>query len=131
MREKLQRFMIGRYGMDDMGRIFPWIFIGIMFLGMLFGSLFINTIGFLGVIWCYFRMFSKNIQKRYQENQQFLKLKQRIKGFFGKQKYTNTQRKTYHIYTCPSCKQKIRVPKGKGKICVTCPKCHHEFNKNS
>lgn len=131
MREKLQRFMIGRYGVDEMGRIMLWVFLGIMLIGVFTNYFIINFIGFAGVIWCYFRMFSKNVNQRYKENIKFIQLKNKIKGVFGKQKYMNSQKKENHIFSCPNCKQKIRVPRGKGKISITCPKCSKEFIKNS
>ena len=65
------------------------------------------------------------------ENQKFLQHTSKIRGFFAKQKYMATQHKTHHIYKCPNCKQKIRVPKGKGKIEIRCPKCQTTFIKKS
>ena len=83
------------------------------------------------LIVCYYRIFSKNHQKRYEENQKFLAARARFLSWFQKEKYLLGQRKDYRIYTCPGCKQKIRIPKGKGKIVVKCPKCHTEFTKKS
>ena len=83
------------------------------------------------VIYCYFRIFSRNVQKRYAENQAYLMKTYKIRNWFQNQKNIWQQRKVYHIYTCPSCKQKIRIPKGKGKIEVRCPKCGTTFIKKS
>ena len=77
------------------------------------------------------RIFSRNVQKRYAENQAYLMKTYKIRNWFQNQKNIWQQRKVYHIYTCPSCKQKIRIPKGKGKIEVRCPKCGTTFIKKS
>ena len=85
-------------------------------------------------------MFSKNYQKRYNENAIFLAktagirsklsvLPFKIKTFFNKTKAEYNQRKVYAIFKCPSCKQKLRAPKGRGRIQVTCSKCHSVFIK--
>jgi len=89
------------------------------------------VIGWAFVIYSYYRMFSRQTYKRALENQKFLQHTSKIRGFFAKQKYMATQRKTHHIYKCPNCKQKIRVPKGKGKIEIRCPKCQTTFIKKS
>lgn len=83
------------------------------------------------VIYAYVRIFSRNISKRYDENQRYLAKTQKIRTWINKQKSLRQQRKIYHIYTCPGCKQKIRVPKGKGKIEIRCPKCGTTFVKKS
>lgn len=102
-----------------------------MILSVIFRGPVLQILVVLLLTLCYFRMFSKDISKRYGENQKFLALKGRFFGYFKNMKTRNQQRKTYHIYPCPTCKQKIRVPKGKGKICITCPKCKAEFIKKS
>ena len=76
-------------------------------------------------------MFSRNIPKRYAENQKFLTLKTKFLYKLSQQKNEVAQKKTHHIYKCPGCGQKIRVPRGKGMIIVTCPKCKKEFKKRS
>lgn len=88
-------------------------------------------LGWAAIIYCYFRIFSKNITKRYAENQKYLAKTYKLRSFFYKQKELMKQRKVYHIYKCPSCKQKIRIPRGKGKIEVRCPKCGTTFIKKS
>lgn len=131
MREKIQRFMIGRYGVDQFSKFLNILTLVLLIISMFFRKSPLYTLALLLLIYTYFRMFSKNHQKRYAENQAYLVWQSKVTGFFNRQKQLRAQKKIYHIYKCPDCRQKIRVPKGKGKICVTCPKCHKEFIKHS
>ena len=140
MREKLQQFMVGRYGADQLSRFLLILAIIFMVVSILFHSPVCNIIAILLIIFCYYRILSKNHSQRYSENMAYLKYSQKASGFFrakkpiwffmSKKQYFK-QLKKYHIYKCPSCRQKIRIPRGKGKISITCPKCRTEFIKNS
>ena len=120
MRDKFNKFMQGRYGVDafarfTMGVALVAIIISIFFPGgNRIGALF-DTIGLLVLLYTYYRMLSR------------AKFRQR----FNREKNMMNQRKTHHIYSCPGCGQKIRIPKGKGKIEIECPKCHTKFVKRS
>ena len=131
MQDKIRRFMMGRYGLDDLGKFLMWIAIIIMLPSFFFRNRIIEIIPFIILIISYVRVFSKNINQRYNENQRFLAYKSRFLGYFQRANTRRMQKKNYHIYVCPTCKQKIRVPKGKGKICITCPKCKAEFIRRS
>ena len=74
---------------------------------------------------------SRNISKRYEENQKFLQLRDKFLGRFSNISSNLSQFKDYHIYKCPRCNQKIRIPRGKGHIMVRCPRCGYEFHKKS
>ena len=131
MRERFQRFMMGRYGMDAFSKflMIMWLILWGVNIFVNSGTLSLLSLGLL--FYMYYRMFSRNIQKRYQENIKYLNIKNRIVSKFRSEKSMMNQRKTHHIYKCPTCKQKIRIPKGKGRICITCPKCKTEFTKIS
>ena len=135
MKEKLIRFMQGRYGIDQLSKFLLITGLAVVLLSAVFGetavSMLLYIFGWGVVIYCYFRIFSRNVQKRYAENQAYLMKTYKIRNWFQNQKNIWQQRKVYHIYTCPSCKQKIRIPKGKGKIEVRCPKCGTTFIKKS
>ncbi len=131
MQEKIRRFMMGRYGVDQLGKFLLGVAVIIMLISFFFRNAIIEALPFLILVICYFRIFSRNINQRYLENQKFLTLKNRFFGYFQGAGSRRKQRKNYHIYVCPTCKQKIRVPKGKGKICITCPKCRAEFVRRS
>ena len=135
MKEKLIRFMQGRYGIDQLSKFLLITGLAVVPLSAFFGenalSMLLYIFGWGVVIYCYFRIFSRNVQKRYAENQAYLMKTYKIRNWFQNQKNIWQQRKVYHIYTCPSCKQKIRIPKGKGKIEVRCPKCGTTFIKKS
>ena len=83
------------------------------------------------LIYCYYRMFSKNITKMSAQNQKYLNWRYGLAVKRQKTKTHMEQRKIYHFYKCPQCRQKVRVPKGHGKICITCPKCKMEFVRKS
>lgn len=131
MRERLQRFMYGRYGIDTLGKFIVGVALGICVLNLFLHSFILSILIWALLIYSYYRMFSRNLQKRYNENVKFLNFKNRIIGRFKKEQSYMKQRKTHHIYKCPTCRQKIRIPKGKGRICITCPKCKTEFTKTS
>lgn len=78
-----------------------------------------------------FRIFSKNVSKRYEENQKFLQMTAPVRSFFSAKTAGLLDLRTHRHFRCPQCKQKIRVPRGKGNIQITCPKCRHEFVKKS
>ena len=110
MREKIQRFMIGRYGADELAKAQSIAALVLLFLSMFSRLGIFYWLAIALMIYSTWRMFSKNISARYAENQKYL---------------------NYRFYKCPQCKQKVRVPKGRGKICITCPKCRTEFVKKS
>lgn len=135
LREMLAKFMYGRYGTDRLNMFLLIVLIVCAGLNLFvrngYFSIVMSSWETLLIVLIYYRMFSRNIQKRYAENQKYLSLENKVKRFFGRTKYIQEQRKDFHIYTCPQCRQKIRIPKGKGKISIRCPKCGAEFVKKS
>ncbi len=128
--QKLQRFLYGRYGTDTFN--FALLISGVVF--SLLGSLFFRPLYFLAdilLIYALFRALSKNIPARQRENQAFLKIWLPIKGWFRFQKQKLSQRKEYKYFQCPNCKQRLRAPRGRGNIQVTCQKCRHVFLKKT
>ena len=127
--------MAGRYGNDKLNQFMMAVFLGCAVLNLFVRNDYVSTVlnswECLLILLVYIRMFSRNISKRYAENQKYLALENRLRRFFGQKRYLMQQRKEYHIYKCPGCKQKIRIPRGKGKISIRCPKCGEEFIKNS
>ncbi len=127
MKEKFYRFMQGRYGTDQFSQFLLILAIVLLVLNILLRNALLELVPFGILIYTYFRMFSKNIAARSRENQKYLDASRSVKQKFqnGKQLFR------YHIYKCPSCGQKIRIPRGKGKIEITCPKCKNKFVKKS
>lgn len=123
--------MYGRNGVDSLGKFVLVISIIVMLLAGWTDSLILSYLSWIGIIYLYFRMFSRNIYKRSSENQWYLNKSYKIRTFFYRQKNLLLQRKTHHIYKCPTCRQKIRVPRGKGRIEIRCPKCNTRFIKKS
>ncbi len=130
MREKLQRFMWGRYGNDNLNQFLLAFAFACLIISFFGGSLF-YILATVVMVYAYFRMFSRNTAKRVAENQMYLKQTMKIRVFFTKKKREWGQRRIYHIYKCPNCRQKIRVPRGKGKIAIRCRKCGNEFIRKS
>ena len=131
MREKFRQFMIGRYGTDGLNQ-----FLSIASLVLLLIAIVsrINLFTWLGVallVFCYYRTFSRNISKRTEENYKFYTLKDRVNGKLRGLKEQWANRKIYHYYRCPQCRQKLRVPRGRGRIQISCPRCGTQFIKKS
>ena len=123
--------MYGRYGVDSLGKFLVALAFITIILGNITDKGIFSLISWVLLFYAYYRMFSKQVYKRASENQIFLSKTSKIRGWFYKEKNLMAQRKTHRIYKCPTCKQKIRVPKGKGRIEICCPKCNTKFIKKS
>lgn len=131
IKEKFQRMMYGRYGIDQLSKALLGISVVCMLISAFTRIRLFDMISLIVLAYIYYRTFSKNFNQRYNENNQYLKIKGKLSNMLYKERRMMAERKTHHIYKCPNCKQKIRIPKGKGKISITCPKCRTEFIKRS
>ncbi len=131
----LARFMYGRNGADHlcMAMILTALVLNIvnMFITNDLAYVILNTLSTVLTVWMVFRMFSRNLQKRRAENARFLdKVWWPLKRRFGAAK-RQSQDKEHKYFTCPNCRTVCRVPRGKGKIVITCPKCRGEIHGKS
>jgi hypothetical protein len=119
----LRRFMMGRYGTDKLNSLFLWIAVALILLSIFLPVGWPNMVVVLlsyvlmGVV--IFRSLSRNTYQRHKENRWYLNLLERLKD------------REHRYFTCPKCKQPVRVPKGKGKIAISCPKCREKFIKKT
>jgi len=130
MKEKLARFMIGRNGNDQLNLFLLTLALVLLVLAAIFKDSFgrlayIIVFALLG--YAYFRMFSRNIHKRQEENGKYIRARYQFSAAMRLRKERWVQRKDYKFFTCPSCKTTLRVPKNKGKIKIRCPKCGSEL----
>ncbi len=123
--------MIGRYGTDGLNQFLSILSLVLILLALLTKSSFLTLLGVIPLVLCYYRSLSKNISKRTEENYQFYAVKDRIKGKINGLKDQWANRKLYHYYRCPKCRQKLRVPRGRGRIQISCPRCGTQFIKKS
>lgn len=130
-KDKMARFMYGRYGMDQLSRNLSLICLVLLIVTMFVRNNVIYMIALVGIVYTYFRVFSRNISRRSEENEKYLIFHYKVVGKLNKIKFRITDSKTHRIFRCPSCSQKIRVPRGKGKISIKCPKCRIEFIKKT
>lgn len=132
----LRRFMYGRYGTDQLSNFMFVVYLLLFVLQMIFrntlAAQIIMMLSYVVIVLYFFRCFSRNIYKRQAENQYFLRKWNPVKNYFKFWKLRFQERNgVKKLYRCPKCHQTIRVPKGRGKIAITCPKCRYEFIKKT
>lgn len=123
--------MFGRYGADALNNAMLVLCLVLMILSRVLRVGWLDLLSIAVLVICYLRVFSRNINARYQENQKFLAAVQPVRKWFGGMKQRFRDRKTHRYFTCPSCGMTLRVPKGKGKINISCPKCRTQFIKKT
>lgn len=135
MRAWFTRLMAGRNGMDHLNRFLTVLLLILAVLSVfirnsrLAGSLSILMLGLL--IYVYVRMFSRNIYRRQQENGAYLRQRYKITSAWSGARERWAQRKDYRFFKCPSCRTRLRVPKGKGKLNIVCRKCGTSFQRRT
>ena len=134
MRQRLAQFMAGRNGNDQLNVFLLVIDIILVFAGTIAGGkagAIIYSIVLLLLICIYFRMFSRNLYRRREENGKFMRIKYRVSAWLRVRHERWVQRKDYKFFTCPSCRTTLRVPRGHGKIKIVCRKCGCSFTGKS
>lgn len=132
----LRRFMYGRYGNDQLSTFMFVCYLVLLVFQMIFrnspAGLVLMALSYVVVLLYFFRCFSRNIYKRQRENQKFLSMWTPVKNYFKYLKLRFQERNgVKKLFRCPKCHQIIRVPRDKGKIAITCPKCRYEFIKKT
>ena len=120
----LRNFMMGRYGSDKLNIFLLVLGIVLMLLGTILGSRFpwasvFSLLCYVPLIWCIFRMYSRNIEARRRENAA-------VTNFIA-----HLRDREHRYFRCPRCRQTVRVPRGRGKINIRCPKCGERFIKST
>lgn len=140
MRMSMYRFMQGRYGFDSLSNFLLMVGFVLVLLNLIISftplrisiiAMLLSLLAWLVIVYSYVRVFSKNYAKRKAQNDRFVARTAGVREKMRRRDAMRRIRKTHHIYCCPGCCQKIKIPKGKGKVVITCPKCRMEFTKNS
>ncbi|CAM3682598.1 hypothetical protein ERUR111494_06810 [Erysipelothrix urinaevulpis] len=124
MNNKIRKFFEGRYGPDLLGRDLIFLALFISILNLFVKSKIVSWIPFVISLIVILRLISKNFPKRYNENRIYALWRQRMKT-------NTTDRLKFKYFRCKTCKQRVRVPRGKGKVTITCPKCRSKFDGKS
>ena len=130
-KEKFMRFMAGRYGADQLSRFLMFAAIVLVVVNIFLRSGLLWLLSIAALVCVYVRMFSKNHEKRRRENERYLQMKYRLTGGARNWLDPRKQRRDYVFFRCPSCRAMLRVPRGKGKIRVTCRKCGNAFERKT
>ncbi len=127
--QKFREFMYGRYGTDMLS-------LALVIAGFVLNTLYVLTysrllylISLAAYGFALFRTLSRNIPARRKENEKFMSLWHKIKNWWNGLRADLEERKTYKHFKCPSCGQKIRIPRGRGKVEICCPRCSNRFVK--
>lgn len=131
MKAWFQRFMYGRYGQDNLNQFLSMSALMLYILSMVARWSILNSMALIFLLFSVYRMLSRNLEQRRQENFAFLRAKSKVMVYINRINLRLRWRKTHRYYQCPSCKQSLRVPKGKGNIVIHCPKCHTSFEKRT
>lgn len=130
MKEKFYRFMQGRYGIDQLNSFLMIVCVICFIVNMFIGSIILTFISYGTWLFVIFRMFSKNIYARNRENDKYLNFFSPLSRWL-KLKLMSKQDPSNKYFSCPKCKQMVRVPKGHGTVVVTCPNCQNKFEKRT
>lgn len=130
IRRKLQQFMIGRYGSDQLNRALIVVYFILALVNILVDSLVLYTLTMVMLGYCLFRMLSRNYNARRKENALYLKKARPVLCWIQTKKCMMTD-KEHRYFRCPKCGQPLRVPRGRGAITVSCRNCGNRFKEKS
>ena len=123
----LRKFLAGRHGVDQLSIVLFIAYVAVGVISQIFGITLLYYLSFAIFGYALFRMLSRNHSRRTAENTRFLYGWYNFKNGFKYKWQQIRERKDYRYLKCPHCNQTVRVPRGKGKVAITCPKCKTRF----
>lgn len=123
MGARYARMMYGRYGSDELNLFLLIVCMVLLLLSGIPHLFFLSLLSMAILVWTVFRTYSRKLDKRRREAEVYFGIKRKIKNFFALRKNKWRDRKTHCYFKCKNCRAVLRVPKGKGEIDITCPKC--------
>ena len=123
--------MAGRSGADQFSRFLSYVALALIVANLFVRSTALWVLALLALVYTYYRMFSKNVARRREENGKYLQLQYKLTVGVKNCADRWKQRKEFVFFRCPGCRAMLRVPRGKGKIRVTCRKCGNAFEKKT
>ena len=130
IRNALQRFMYGRYGNDQLNMVLVLLSLALYLVFAVTSWTFLYAVSFMLMAAALFRCLSRNYDRRRAENGRFLSLVQPVTRWYRLRR-TIRRDKDHCYFKCPNCGQQLRVPRGKGRITVTCRGCGASFQEKS
>ncbi len=131
MANRMAQFLYGRNGFDHLARTCNAVAILLLVINLFVHNAVIYFLWMIFFAYSMFRVYSRNIPKRYAENQKFLSMTETPRKYVKLLKLQWRDRSVSRYYICKCCKQQIRVPKGKGRIEIRCSKCGERFIKKT
>ena len=131
MKNGFRRFMQGRYGGDQLSRAQLIAGLVCYLLALISRVTLFSYIGLALYFWALFRMFSRNVEKRGEENRKYLALTVNARTSFRQAKVRAQNSKQYKYFRCPKCHSYLKLPRGVGEVTVTCGKCKNQFRKKA
>ena len=128
IKQSLRGFMQGRNGIDPLGRTMVWSGLGLYLVALISGLAVLSILSMAIYVWAIFRMFSRNIQKRAEENRRFVQFQRKHITNIKQARVRHQNRKQYTYFKCPKCKAWLRLPRGAGNAKVTCGRCKNNFS---
>lgn len=128
---QFRKFMYGRYGFDQLSRDIILFSLFITLIASLTRSSLLLWLAYIPLFYAIFRILSRDTQKRARENYIYADLIRKVKVRAKNTKLLLVGTRTHKFYRCKGCRQMIRIPRGKGKISISCPKCRREFISRS
>ena len=123
--------MAGRYGMDQFNRFLSTAAMVLVIINLFVRSTLLWFLALAILVYCYVRMLSRSLEKRRAENERYLQIKYRLTNGLRNWRDRQKQKKDYCFFRCPACKAMLRVPRGAGRIRVTCRKCGNAFERKT
>lgn len=131
IQNSIRRFLQGKNGVDILSRDLSVFALILMVLDAVLQTNLLYFLGVLVFIVAIYRICSRNITKRATENRAYIAIREKFLGWFRGKKQYSASKKQYRYYKCSDCGQRVRIPRGRGKVEITCPKCGKHFIKKS